>query len=113
LLNRIREAQRNLAPHEVGGGNEESAGSGQNLSHFVESLATAWRSGEVRPTHRKQSSGVRTWRTRIDPFESVWPRVELWLNQQPDLTAKELFERLQPKCQHRSSPASFGHCSVG
>ena len=31
----------------------------------------------------------------MDPFESVWPQVEQWLNQQPDVTAKELFERLQ------------------
>ena len=92
LLNRIREAQRNLAPHEVGTGNEMSAGVSQDLSRFVESLSTAWSSGEVRPTHRKQSSSTRTWRTRVDPFESAWPLIEQWLDQQPDANAKELFQ---------------------
>ena len=67
----------------------------QDLSRFVESLSTAWRDGEVRPTHRKQYTGPRAWRTRADPFESVWPLVEQWLNQQPGATAKELFQRLQ------------------
>ena len=31
----------------------------------------------------------------MDPFESVWPQVEQWLNEQPDANAKELFLRLQ------------------
>lgn len=62
---------------------------------FVASLSTAWRDGEVRPTHRKRASGPRTWRTRTDPFEKVWPVVEQWLNEQPDANAKDLFLRLQ------------------
>ena len=107
LLNRIREAQRNLAPHEVGGGNEMSAGVGQNLSRFVESLSTAWRSGEVRPTHRKQSSSARTWRTRVDPFESAWPLIEQWLDQQPDATAMELFQRLQAELPQSYEPGQL------
>jgi hypothetical protein len=106
LLNRIREAQRNLAPH-VGGGNEMSAGVGQNLSRFVESLSTAWRSGEVRPTHRKQSSSARTWRTRVDPFESAWPLIEQWLDQQPDATAMELFQRLQAELPQSYEPGQL------
>jgi len=65
------------------------------LNGFVASLSTVWRDGEVRPTHRKRSSGPRTYRTRVDPFESVWPQVQLWLNEQPDVNAKDLFLRLQ------------------
>ena len=107
LLNRIREAQRNRVPHEVGGENEKSGGSTPDLTRFVESLATAWRSGEVRATHRKQSSGVRTWRTRMDPFENVWPQVELWLDQQPDVTAKELLDRLQTQMPERFEPGQL------
>ena len=64
-------------------------------TRFVESLSTAWRDGEIRPTHRRQSTGPRSWRTRIDPFESVWPVVERWLEDRPDANAKELFHRLQ------------------
>ena len=28
------------------------------MKHFVDSLSTAWRDGEVRPTHRKPSSAL-------------------------------------------------------
>lgn len=36
----------------------------------------------------------RTWRTREDPFEDVWPRVLAMLNDAPELEAKALFEHL-------------------
>ena len=95
LLNRIREAQRSLIHHEVGGGSDKASETNSDLTQFVASFSTAWRDGEVRPTHRKQSTGPRSWRTRADPFEDVWPLVEQWLNEQPDATAKTLFQRLQ------------------
>jgi hypothetical protein len=96
LLNRIREAQRNLIRREVGAGNEKPLpATDPDLRGFVSSLSTAWRGGEVRPTHRKQSTGPRPWRTRVDPFEEVWPLIEQWLNEQADATAKGLFQRLQ------------------
>ena len=47
LLNRIREAQRNLIHHEVGAGNGSAAETDQEPSRFVGSLSTAWREGEV------------------------------------------------------------------
>ncbi len=94
LLNQIREAQRNLAQQEVGKGSETIEPS-MELSRFVESLSTAWRDGEVRSTHRKPSTGPRPWRTRVDPFENVWPLIEQWLNVQPDANAKIIFQRLQ------------------
>jgi hypothetical protein len=61
----------------------------------MKQLGTMWRYGEVRPTHRTSPKQARCWRTRKDPFESVWTNVLLWLQEAPDATAKELFERLQ------------------
>lgn len=95
LLHQIRECQRNLVQQEVGSGSEKGTETSQNLNRFVENLATAWHDGEIRPTHRKESTGPRTWRTRVDPFESIWPVVEQWLDERPDTNAKELFHRLQ------------------
>jgi hypothetical protein len=46
------------------------------------------------PTHRKKVSGPRTWRTRIDPFEHVWPIVQQWLEEDPGASAKALLGRL-------------------
>jgi len=102
LLSEIREAQRVLAQREVGVANAQTAPSTSELSGFVASLSTVWRDGEVRPTHRKRSRGPRTYRTREDPFEAVWPQVQRWLNEQPDANAKELFLRLQ-----ESMPGTF------
>jgi hypothetical protein len=56
---------------------------------------TAWKAGEVRPTHPAGPKPPRHWRTRKDPFEAVWPRVVTWLESEPDATAKGLFQRLQ------------------
>jgi hypothetical protein len=95
LLNEIREAQRVLAQLEVGVAHAEMAQSSPELSGFVASLATVWRDGEVRATHRKRTIGPRTYRTRVDPFEAVWPQVHQWLNERPDANAKDLFLRLQ------------------
>ena len=50
---------------------------------------------------------VRQVRTPFDPFESVWPQVELWLNQQPDVTAKELFDRLQTQMSAPFEPGQL------
>jgi len=102
LPSEIREAQRVLAQVEVGVANAETAQPIPGLSGFVASLSKVWRDGEVRPTHRKRNRGPRTYRTRVDPFEAAWPQVQLWLNEQPDANAKELFIRLQ-----ESTPSTF------
>ncbi|HSU33682.1 MAG TPA: transposase family protein [Bryobacteraceae bacterium] len=107
LLNQIREAQRVLAGLEVGGGGAVMAETDQELSRFVKSLSVAWQAGEVRPTHRKRFSGPRAWRTRLDPFEKVWPLVEQWLNEQPDITAKDLFCRLQVETLEPFTPGQL------
>jgi hypothetical protein len=43
-----------------------------------------------------------TWRTRTDPFESVWPEVQQRLTEAPDLQAKTIFQWLQ-----REHPGKF------
>lgn len=95
LLSEIREAQRILAQLEVGVAvNADGPQSTPDLRGFVSGLPIVWRDGEVRPTHRSRS-GPRTYRTRADPFEAVWPQVQQWLNDQPDANAKDLFLCLQ------------------
>ena len=64
------------------------------LPEYFEGLATAWKDGEVRPTHRRKVPEARWWRTRPDPFELAWPVVEGWLVADPTATAKELMGRL-------------------
>jgi hypothetical protein len=95
LLNRIRGAQQNLAQKEVGGASEGAVEITRDLNQFVQSMSTAWHDGEVRATHRKPITGPRSWRTRADPFETAWPFVQEWLNEQPDINAKSIFQRLQ------------------
>ena len=66
-----------------------------DVAGFVSRLATAWRSGEVRPTHRQAPKPGRRWRTRPDPFAGVWPVLLGWLEEPPDLEAKAMLKRLQ------------------
>ena len=40
--------------------------------------------------------------TRKDPFEKVWPEILMWLQQDPESTAKSLMERLD-----REFPGQF------
>jgi hypothetical protein len=107
LLNQIRECQRDLVQQEVGSESEKGTETSPDRNRFIENLATAWHDGENRPTHRKQSTGPRTWRTRVDPFESVWPAVELWLDERPDANAKELFHRLRTEVSMSFEPGQF------
>ena len=67
----------------------------KSLDEFLSQLPTIWRYGDARPTHCRKPVEMRYWRTREDPFKEVWPDVLLWLQTDPDTTAKDLFERLQ------------------
>jgi hypothetical protein len=92
LLHGIRNAQAALAAlvsPELGAGPQR-----QSLEQFLSQLPTMWRLGEVRPTHATRPVKPRTWRTRKDPFEGVWSEVLMTLQQNPDITAKTLFECL-------------------
>jgi len=45
---------------------------------------------------RSQRSGrPHDWRTRKDPFEGTWEDITTWLREQPDLTAANIFRKLQ------------------
>jgi hypothetical protein len=101
LLNQIRNDQAALAslvsPEDYAKGLEQ-----RSLEQFLLQLPRLWRAGEVRPTHRKTTDIPRYWRTRKDPFESVWTDVLQWLQAEPDITAKSMFQRLQ-----RAHPGQF------
>jgi len=94
LLHHIWEGQAALAALVSTDGSVEGPGR-ESLAQFLAQLPRLWQAGEVRPTHRAQSTKPRYWRTRKDPFEMVWYDVLRWLQQSPETTAKELFERLQ------------------
>jgi hypothetical protein len=93
LLHRIRESQSALAALRSG---ELGSGPGrESLEQFLAQLPELWREGEARPTHRAEPSQPRSWRTRKDPFESVWPEILLGLQADPEATAQSLLARLQ------------------
>ena len=95
LLNEIRTMQHHLAELASGKGPAPLPIRDSELNRFLNSLPTAWQRGEVRPTHRDIPKPLRSWRTRVDYFEAVWPVIRLWLEAEPDRTAKELFQRIQ------------------
>jgi hypothetical protein len=96
LLRDIRASQQVLSEMARHGPREADASAPKppDVAAYVESLATAWKDGEVRATHRTKPTAQRWWRTRTDPFEHAWPVVEGWLTDEPTATAKELMERL-------------------
>ena len=95
LLHRIRQGQAALAALSTG---EPSAGPDRkDLDQFLASLPELWRAGEARPTHRKGEAKARYWRTREDPFKDVWTDLLLWLQKEPDITAKDLLQKLDGK----------------
>jgi hypothetical protein len=108
LLSQLRRAQEQIARLEAGPDAEPSPAV-LELDHFVRSLETAWRNGEVRAPYRKRRSDAKphTWRTRPDPFEEVWPMLQQWLNEEPHETAKGLFRRLNSEMPNRFKP---GQC---
>ena len=95
LLKQIRESQEAL----MAISQSRSPENATEISPFVKSLATAWKSGEVRPTHRREPKPGHWWRTRPDPFEAVWPMLLSWLEEQPDMEAKAMLKRLQASSQ--------------
>ncbi len=78
----------------LGSGDLSESSERERLEEFLAKLPEQWRVGEVRPTHRDRQNSMRLWRTRKDPFEEVWPEILLWLERDPNSTAKSLMEQL-------------------
>lgn len=95
LLEEIRSVQHHLAALSAGQTTHVAVRHEGSLEGFLKGLALAWQHGEVRATHRRAPQPTRDWRTRKDPFVSVWPCVRAWLEAEPDRVGKELFARLQ------------------
>ena len=94
LLQEIRLAQQTLSDLAAHGVSVEAVASTPAISDFVASLASAWKDGEARPTHREKPTAKHWWRSRVDPFADAWPVVEGWLIAEPAVSAKALMERL-------------------
>jgi len=95
LLEDIRRMQSHLVALVDHGEAYTPSPANRDLTGFLAGLSTAWKLGEARPTHRPKPKAVRHWRSRIDPFESAWPQLLLWLEADPDQTSHELFDRLR------------------
>src|SRR3954451_20141759 len=71
--------------------------------------ARKYRHADRLPT---ESFTPRTWRTREDPFQEVWPELCDRLTLPPGLQAKTLFEDLQRRFPVGSPTASSAPCSA-
>ena len=107
LLDEIRTMQRHIAGLARGEQVHSPPHRDADLERFLASLATAWMEGEVRPTHKPKPRAERWWRTRPDPFEHVWPEILVWLESEPDRTAKELFGRLRSEHPGQFQPGQL------
>jgi hypothetical protein len=107
LLEEVRTMQRHLIEIPENGPPTALPSRNQDLTSFLASLSTAWRAGEVRPTHYRKPRPSRLYRTRIDPFESVWPELCQQLESYPDQTGLDLFEQLQIKYPDRYLPGQL------
>ena len=65
LLPKIRLAQRTLSDLAAHGVSAEVVADTPAIADFVASLASAWKDGEARPTHRKQPKAKHGWKTRV------------------------------------------------
>jgi hypothetical protein len=95
LLEEIRAVQQHLAALAAGQPSHLAPRHAGHLDGFLNGLATAWQQGEVRATHFTAPRPARDWRTRPDPFATVWPDVRAWLEAEPGRVGKDLFARLQ------------------
>lgn len=105
LLQRIRQGQAAMAV--LGAGEVTEGPDRESLNDFLSQLPDLWRRGEVRATHRKAPARERYWRTREDPFISVWTVILLWLQADPDITAKSIFVRLVEKYPEQFIPGQL------
>jgi hypothetical protein len=110
LLHRIRESQSALAA--LGSGDLGSGPGRESLEQFLAKLPELWRKGEARPTHRRENSQPRSWRTRKDPFDGVWPEILLWLQANPEATGSPCWSSCTGNILVGSPRDNFGLCSA-
>ena len=96
LLHAVREAQAALVA--VSSPDKGELSQQETLDHFLAQLPNLWHRGEARPTQAPRNRGPRHWRTRQDPFEGVWQEILAWLEEEPDITARAVLDRLC--CDH-------------
>ena len=82
---RVKELQRLLS-------SGRTLGDSARMAEMSEKTARKYRDGDGLPSQR---TGERNYRTRIDPFEGVWDKIQERLEQEPRLKARTLFEWLQ------------------
>ena len=95
LLDEMRAVQRHIAGLARGEYANAPAHRNADLESFLRDLAAAWQHGEARPTHQPSPKTARHWRTRVDPFARSWPTIVVWLETEPDSSAKDLLDRLR------------------
>ena len=95
LLHEIRQRQHRLVAIADRGQSDEVAS--EPLEKFLAALKTAWADGTPRPTEQRPAPKVRWWRSRKDPFERTWPELRSWAEAEPNLTARQLLQRLQAR----------------
>lgn len=94
LLQGIRHFQQILSDLAARGKPEAETLAASDVSAFMSNLTSAWKDGEVRPTHRNQPNPRHWWRTRVDPFANAWPVIEGWLIAEPHVTGQVMMDRL-------------------
>jgi hypothetical protein len=95
LLHEMRQRQHRLVAIADRGQSDEVAP--EPLEKFLAALKTAWADGTPRPTEQRPAPKVRWWRSRKDPFERTWPELRSWAEAEPNLTARQLLQRLQTR----------------
>ena len=94
LLKAIRDTQQELATVSDGHSQPPTRAT-DDLSVFLDGLATAWQKVDRPPQGRRKAATKHWWRSRVDPFEHSWSLVEGWLQAEPEVTAKALMQRLR------------------
>ena len=86
------------------------------LSEEKPIVQAAVRAAMSEPTARKyaragqmpsEMAAARTWRTRSDPFEEVWPEIEAMLKKDDGLEAKTIFKALLASYPERFEPGQL------
>ena len=94
LLQGIREAQQRIADLVDREPSRSEDAMAPDTQAFLRALKSSWKQAEVRPTRAARPRPPRHWRTRKDPLALVWPRIELWLEQEPELSATVVLAKL-------------------